>query len=229
LDPASTGAGTYILTYKINGGGNLTKNFTLNLGNGDPSPIISFSEVALNAVAIHTIRVVSIQSPAGCLLVVGTDLSFTVRALPTISTQPINAVICDLGNTSFSVVAAGTNVTYQWEEKVGVGAFTPLANGGVYSGVTTATLTLTASPVAMSSNQYRVIVSGYSPPSLPPLCPVTSSSATLTVNPLPAAANQTPAVCSDNGAGTTATVNLINNEGTYQWCCWSLFCMVYQL
>lgn len=182
LDPASTSAGTYILTYKINSGANLTKNFTLNLANGDPSAAITFSEVALNAVAAHTITVVSIQSPLGCLLVDGTVLNFTVRALPSISTQPSDAAICDLGNTSFSVVAAGTDVSYQWEEKVGAGAFAPLANGGVYSGVTTSTLTLTAAPLAMNSNQYRVIVTGYNPPSLPPLCPVTSSAATLTVN-----------------------------------------------
>lgn len=182
LDPASTVAGTYVLTYRVNGGANQTKNFTVNLANGDPSAI-SFSEVALNAVATHTIRVVSIVTPLGCQTTFNTDLSFTVRALPSITTQPTNTAICDGGNASFTVVGAGTDLGFQWQEQVGgVGPFNNVSNGGVYSGATSATLTLTAAPIAMHSNRYRVVVSGFNPPSTPPICTTTSASATLTVN-----------------------------------------------
>ncbi|MFN8888646.1 MAG: hypothetical protein ACK5WF_14390, partial [Cyclobacteriaceae bacterium] len=161
LTPASTAAGTYTLTYRINGGSNLTKSFSVNIGNGDPSLPISFNEASLNSVATHTIRIVSILTSTGCITTFNTDLSFTVRALPAITTQPTNSSICSLTNTSFTVAATGTNLSYQWQEKVGAGAFSNLSDGGVYSGSSTATLTLTAAPTAMSTNQYRVIVTGY--------------------------------------------------------------------
>jgi len=60
----------------------------------------------------------------------------------TISSQPSNANGCVGGNASFSV---GLNVgagTYQWQENTGSG-FVNLANNATYSGVNTATLTIT--------------------------------------------------------------------------------------
>ncbi|MBK6378919.1 MAG: hypothetical protein IPF72_03940 [Chitinophagaceae bacterium] len=39
-------------------------------------------------------------------------------------------------------------------------SWTSVANGGVYSGATTATLTVTAPPVSMNGYQYRAIVTG---------------------------------------------------------------------
>jgi len=219
LDLASTAAGNYILTYRINGGGNLTKNFTVNLGNGDPSPAITFSEVALNAVATHTIRVVSVQTPAGCLSLLNTDLSFTVRALPSITTQPVAAAICDGGTTSFTVASTGTDRGFQWQEQVGgAGPFNNIADGGVYSGATTATLTLTGAPLAMHSNRYRVVVSAYNPPSTPPICTVTSNAATLTVNAFANITGQPADVTRCSGQNASFTVTATGPGGPlYQW------------
>ncbi|NOS93239.1 MAG: hypothetical protein HOP30_15070, partial [Cyclobacteriaceae bacterium] len=217
LTPLSTGAGNYTLTYKINGGSNQTKTFTVNVGNGDPSSAITFTEAALNAVATHTITIVSILTPTGCISTFNTPLSFTVRSLPTISVQPASASICSLTNTSFSVTATGTDLSYQWQEKVGAGAFTNLADGGVYSGSSTATLTLTSAPVAMSSNQYRVIVTAYNPPSSTPTCPVTSNAATLTVNAFATITTQPTNAVQCVGLNTSFTIASSGPGITRQW------------
>ena len=50
-------------------------------------------------------------------------------------------------------------MTYQWQEKIGAGNWANIANGGVYSGATTATLTLTNVPGSMDQRKYRVIIS----------------------------------------------------------------------
>jgi hypothetical protein len=60
------------------------------------------------------------------------------------------------------------------------GPFNNIANGGVYSGATTATLTITAPPVSMSGYRYQAVVTGAAP-----CVAQTSRIATLTVNPLP--------------------------------------------
>jgi hypothetical protein len=97
---------------------------------------------------------------------------------PSISTQPTAQSITYGANTSFSVVASGTTpLNYQWQVNTGSG-FTNLAEGGVYSGTTTSTLTLTKPSVSMSTYKYRCIISN--------VCgSVTSNEATLTVNARP--------------------------------------------
>ena len=106
----------------------------------------------------------------------------TVNAPTTIVTQPDNQTNCTDKVSSFTVVAGGTGpFTYRWEESTNTGNnWSPVNNGGVYSGATTATLTLTAPPVTMSGNLYRAIVNGAAP-----CAPDTSAQRLLTVNPLP--------------------------------------------
>jgi subtilisin-like proprotein convertase family protein len=96
---------------------------------------------------------------------------------------PANQTICtDKVATFTTAVTAGTGPhSYQWQVSIAGGAFTNIANGGVYSGVTTATLVITAPPVSMSGYRYRAVVAGAAP-----CAAATSNSALLTVNPLPA-------------------------------------------
>jgi hypothetical protein len=100
-----------------------------------------------------------------------------------ITTQPADVTICTDKVATFSVVAAGTApLTYQWQVSTNGNnpPWTNITNGGVYSGATTATLTITAPPVSMSGYFYRVVVNGAAP------CgSVTSFGRKLTVNPLP--------------------------------------------
>jgi subtilisin-like proprotein convertase family protein len=108
-------------------------------------------------------------------------VTVTVNNPITITTQPVNAVVCTDKVTTFTVVAAGTSPSYQWQVSTdGGNTWNLINNGGVYSGATTATLTITAPPVTMNGYQYRCAVAGANP------CPtVFSAGRLLTVNPLP--------------------------------------------
>jgi surface protein len=127
-----------------------------------------------------------------------------VNALPNIGTQPSASTICAGANTTFTVAATGAGLMYQWQERVGLAPFTNITNGGVYSGATTATLTLTAATAGMNNNQYQCIVSGTCTPA------ATSNAVALTVNPTPtitgvSAANVTTAATTFNLAYTSVT------------------------
>ncbi len=105
----------------------------------------------------------------------------TVNQPIVITSRPVNATVCTDKVTSFSVVATGTNPTYQWQTRTATNpTWSNVVNGAPYSGATTNTLTLTSPSVALNGNFYRVVVGGTAP------CgSVTSDSARLTVNPLP--------------------------------------------
>ena len=136
--------------------------------------------------------------------------TLTVNTAPAITAQPGNATVSVGGNTSFSVTATGTGLSYQWQVSSG-GAFSNLLNGGVYSGATTATLSISGATAGMSGNQYQVVVTGAVAPA------VTSSPATLTVNSAPAIASQ-PANATVPAAGHTSfTVTATGSALTYQW------------
>jgi hypothetical protein len=100
----------------------------------------------------------------------------TVQVAPTISTNPVDVTLCVPNAATFSVTAAGSNLTYQWQLSTDGGTtWGNLANASPYSGVLTATLTVNPTAVAMTGNRYRCVVSGSCPPA------VTSSAAILTV------------------------------------------------
>ena len=106
----------------------------------------------------------------------------TVNQPTTVATQPVNQTVCTDKVATFSVVAGGTGpFSYQWQLSTNSGnTFTNIANGGVYAGATSATLTITAPPVTMSSSQYRCVITGAAP-----CASATSFARLLTVNPLP--------------------------------------------
>jgi hypothetical protein len=114
----------------------------------------------------------------------GTSLAYprkiTVLEAPSITSQPVNKSICDGNSTSFSAIAAGSNLTYQWQVSTDNGAtFNNITNGSIYGGATTATLTLTGATVSMNGYKFKLIVSGTCPP------PAVSNIVLLTVNPRP--------------------------------------------
>lgn len=143
------------------------------------------------------------------------ELQVGERRGPTITTQPTSLTVCNGNPATFSVVATGT-VTYQWQENTGSG-FTNLSNGGIYSGVTTATLNISAAAVGMNGYLYRCIVTSSA-------CggSTTSSIATLTVNPSTGASITISASPSNNicaGTSVTFTATITNGGPTpaYQW------------
>ncbi|HOT16726.1 MAG TPA: hypothetical protein PLB07_03640, partial [Bacteroidales bacterium] len=83
----------------------------------------------------------------------------TVNTAPEILAQPVAATICENTNTAFNVSAQGTALTYQWFVDTGSG-FSAVTDGGVYSGATTNTLSLTTVPRTYDNYRYRVEVEG---------------------------------------------------------------------
>ena len=141
-------------------------------------------------------------------------VTVTVNNPVVITTQPVNQSVCTNGTISFTVAATGTGLTYQWQVSTNGGTtFTNITNGGVYSGATTSTLTITNPPVSMNGYIYRVVVSGTSPcPSVPSLNRI------LTVNPLPTVLI-VASPYQNLFPGLTTTINATSSPAavTYTW------------
>ncbi|SEO67791.1 Por secretion system C-terminal sorting domain-containing protein [Flavobacterium sp. CF108] len=121
--------------------------------------------------------------------------------------QPSASTICEGANTIFSTTAS--NATgYQWQVNQGAG-FANVTNGGVYSGATTNTLTITGATAGMSGYIYRVAASGSCPS-------VNSNNAALTINTAPAITAQPSASTICSGTNTTFSATASNATG-YQW------------
>ena len=130
---------------------------------------------------------------------------------------PVNQTICTDKVATFSAaVTAGTGPhSYQWQVSTNGGTtFANVANGGVYSGATSTTLTITAPPVSMSTYQYRCVVTGAAP-----CASATSRQAVLTVNPLPVIViSANPYTSLFPGLRTTLSSTVSPNAAaTYTW------------
>jgi hypothetical protein len=145
--------------------------------------------------------------------VTSSPAALVINVVPVIVTGPVSSAICEGGNTTFTVNAGTTTgVGYQWQLSINGGvSYSNVANGGIYSGATTATLNLTAVPLANNGNLYRVVVSGTCTP------PVNSNSAVLTVNQNVVINTQpvTQTIC--EGSSVTFSVVAIGTGLTYQW------------
>jgi len=134
-----------------------------------------------------------------CGAVTSSAATLTINPSTTITAQPVNQTACAGGSATFTVAASGSGaLSYQWRK------------GGVnIPGATAANLTI--NPVAAGdAGSYDVVVSNS--------CgTVTSSAATLTVNPATAItsqpANQT--VCA--GSPATFSVTATGTGLSYQW------------
>ncbi|RYE20674.1 MAG: T9SS type A sorting domain-containing protein, partial [Sphingobacteriales bacterium] len=102
--------------------------------------------------------------------------TLTVNSPVSITDNPDDAKICEGDNTSFTVAATGSTITYQWQVRKNGGGFLDVTNGAPYAGATTATLSITNATTVLSGSEYRVIVSGV------PCGSVFSDTALLTVN-----------------------------------------------
>ena len=154
-----------------------------------------------------------VTGAAPCGAVNSNAAALTVNTAPAITTNPVaGTTICAAQNTSYSVVANGTALTYQWQVSTDLGVtYNAIANGGVYSGATSSTLTITAATVAMNTYRYRCVISGTCAPA------ATSSAATLTVY-TPISITTAPANTTICATGTTSfSVLAAGTTPTYQW------------
>lgn len=89
----------------------------------------------------------------GCDSVIITVI--TIESEPVIITQPINQTICEGDSVSFTVVATGANLTYQWRK-----GLIPLVNGGNISGADSSTLTINPATISDIATNYNVVING---------------------------------------------------------------------
>jgi len=133
---------------------------------------------------------------------------FTPCAAVTFTTPPAAATVCAESDTSFSVVAANATL-YQWQVDTGSG-FTDITNNTIYSGATTATLSLNNVPLSYNGYLYRCKATGSAVCSY-----VNSLPAMLTVVALPAVSvtPPNPAIC----PGGSVVLSAPATGYTYQW------------
>jgi len=134
-----------------------------------------------------------------CGTVTSNTATLTVNANVAITTQPANVTQCQGGNATFTVVATGTGLAYQWRK-----------NGVNIGGATSSSLTLN-NIIPADAGNYDVIVTG--------TCnSVTSAQATLVVNLPPAITTQPVNIIQCQGTNATFTITATGAGLTYQWC-----------
>ena len=85
----------------------------------------------------------------------------TVISPVTVTAQPENTEVCSASNTSFTVAGnSAETINYQWQLSTDAGAnYNNISNTDVYSGATTAELTITGATTGLNNAQYRVLLS----------------------------------------------------------------------
>ncbi len=112
-----------------------------------------------------------------------------------VASNPSSTIVCDNDGTSYSVSTTSSPVpSIQWQEDNG-GGFTNLNNTGMYSGVTTGTLSLSGVNTAMNTYKYRAVITNINGSS-------NSNQATLTVNARPTASLSGSSTICDGGSSS---------------------------
>jgi subtilisin-like proprotein convertase family protein len=166
-----------------------------------------YAKPAASTVYSVVVNTGSCNSPA-------TIIPVTVNTPVAITSQPSSATLCTDKAISFTMTATGTTPAYQWKESTDGGVtYKNVANGGVYTGATSNTLTITAPPVSMSGNKYRCVVAG----SAPCGSDSTNGLAVLTVNPLPTISITASPKKLLPGLKTTMTSTSFPAAASYNW------------
>lgn len=209
---AGTGPLTYQWQLSTTGcGGTFTNITNAGVYSGATTPTLTITG-ATAGMAGYAYRC---QVTGNCAPLVATSncAVLTINTSPSITGQPVSSSICVGNNTSFSVTATGTSLTYAWQVSTnGGGTFGPVANGGVYSGATTAVLTITGATAGMNAYLYRVVVSGTCSPS------TTSNNDTLLVYTAPSITTQ-PVAPAPTCATGSLTISVVagGTSPLYQW------------
>ncbi|WP_396159144.1 GEVED domain-containing protein, partial [Flavobacterium sp.] len=170
-----------------------------------PSGFTANTATATVNPTVNTTYSVLATSPENCTTT--STVSVTVQnSSAEIGTQPEATQTKCLGATAtFTVVATGVNVQYQWRRGT-----TNLTNGGTISGATSATLTIAGLVAGDAGTDYNVVVSSDCG------APITSDNAALViVTPLASVSASETTVCS----GTPVTIT--ENGGTATSWSWS--------
>lgn len=144
-------------------------------------------------------------SGTGCTADTSDDASLIINQSPLVISGPVaTQTVCTGDSVSFSVVATGTGLTYQWKK-----GNINLVNSGNVSGANTTVLTINPVSLSDAATDYNVVITGTCSPA------DTSGYASLAVDSAPAAvASSNSVVCIDSVLYLYAqTVN----GATYSW------------
>jgi len=205
-------AGSYTVTYNLAGTNTATGNTAAmtvtTAGTG------SFTTSALSNSGATTVTITNLRSGSGvgCSSNISSNntATITVNTAPAITVQPATpATTCSGSGTQImSVTATGSGLSYSWRKNG-----TPVMDGAVYSGQSTATLTLTNASSA-EAGSYDVVVSGSCAPS------VTSNSVNVTVNAataISAGASPSSQLKLLNATATNLSITAGGTAISYQW------------
>jgi hypothetical protein len=173
---------------------------------------LNTATVSVSPTATTTYSVVGTDAVTGCQSTVQTTV--TVNQPVVISgIAPAVSSVTPGQNTTFTVSATGTGLSYQWQVNTGSG-FVNLSNGGLYSGALSSALTISNITVNENTYEYRCIVTGTSPCTFE-----TSAAAVLNVDSTGIdvqPTNQTVCVGSPATFSLTAS-NVDNDPIAYAW------------
>ncbi len=205
-----SGAGvTYQWQVSTNGGGTWSNVVNGAVYSGATSTKLSLTNPSLG---MHNNQYRCIVSGTCPPSVTSSVATLTINTAPAITTQPVNGSVCVVGDTSYTVAATGTGLTYQWQFSTNGGAvWNNLVDSSIYSDTKTATLKLTGASATHHNYQFRCVVSGTCP------SPVTTTAATLSVNTLPTIVSQSGNVVVCHGDNTSFSVSATGTSIMYQW------------
>lgn len=202
-DPTALTGGT-----ASGGDGTYTYEWGVSTTSGGPytNPAAPFTNANYDPAAglTQTSYFVRTVTSGTCAPKTGNEIAVTVVNPPSITTHPQDRNICGSSATTFSVAATGTTLTYQWQIDNGSG-FATLNNGGVYTGATTATLSI-SNATGLNGFKYRCVVTAAA------TCPMTSNAGTLTVSTAPVAVDKTIQECETIAGSGTANLNLTDYD-----------------
>jgi photosystem II stability/assembly factor-like uncharacterized protein len=82
--------------------------------------------------------------------------TLTVNAITaTVTGQPVATTVCSGQAASFTLTAAGSGLSYQWQVNSGFGVFSTISNGSQYTGVNTSSLIVNFTTANMDGYIYR--------------------------------------------------------------------------
>ncbi len=131
--------------------------------------------------------------------------ALTVNSTAAISSNPAAATVCAGQTASFTLGTTGSGITYQWKK-----GGTALTDGGAISGALTSVLTITGTTSA-DAGSYSCTINNTCSGIL------NSTSATLTIQDLPAITTQPSDVTICGSANVNFTIVATGTTITYQW------------
>ena len=174
----------------------------------------------VTAVSVGTavIKARIVNTLTGCTSYAANPQTVNVYAPLAITSNPTSLSVVTASPATFTVGATGSIVSYQWKVSTtgGVGTFTNLANNSVYSGVTTATLSVATATLG-GVYYYVCEITGNSPCTSPLTTTVTNLSVASV-----AITNPSPATICTSGSGS-ATFNVTTSGATPDQIVWELF------